>query len=172
MPDNLSGDLSALRPLLAQMQPKAVHLKEKNPLLRQRLFARKSEQIVHPVTPQLALFNEAKSFAEPATKENEEAVIASAKQRGKREPTPFDLLPIEVIHELPVHELTGTSGCGKQIIGEETSEQLEIVPIQIREISHRFPSIKYGFLGRLLSIGQSLQLLSTSKVSDQQRRND
>ena len=49
---------------------------------------------------------------------------------------PADLPRIEVIHELPEHELTCVCGCRKHAIGEEVSEQLEIVPMQIRVIKH------------------------------------
>ncbi|AKF43786.1 ISPsy5, transposase [Pseudomonas syringae pv. syringae str. B301D-R] len=42
----------------------------------------------------------------------------------------------EIIHELPEHELTCVCGCRKHSIGEEISEQLEIVPMQIRVIKH------------------------------------
>lgn len=104
MPDNLPDDLTALKQLLAQMQSKVVHLEEENALLRQRLFGRKSEQTVDPATPQLALFNEAESVAEPAAEEGEEEVVAPTKRRGKRKPLPADLPRIEVIHELPEHE--------------------------------------------------------------------
>ena len=136
MPDNLPDDLTALKQLLAQMQSKVVHLEEENALLRQRLFGRKSEQTIDPATPQLALFNEAESVAEPAAEEAEEEVVAPTKHRGKRKPLPVDLPRIEVIHELPEHELTCACGCRKHAIGEETSEQLEIVPMQIRVIKH------------------------------------
>jgi transposase len=37
---------------------------------------------------------------------------------------------------LPEHELTCVDGCRKDAIGEEVSEQLEIVPMQIRVIRH------------------------------------
>ncbi len=47
-----------------------------------------------------------------------------------------DLPRIEIIHELPEHELTCACGCRKHAIGEETSEQLDIVPMQIRVIRH------------------------------------
>lgn len=63
-------------------------------------------------------------------------MIAPTKRRGKRKPLPADLSRIEVIHELPEHELTCACGCRKHAIGEETSEQLEIVPMQIRVIKH------------------------------------
>jgi transposase len=59
----------------------------------------------------------------------EEEVVAPTKQRGKRKPLPADLPRIEGIHELPDHELTCACGCRKHSIGEEISEQLEIVPM-------------------------------------------
>ena len=136
MSDNLPDDLAALKQLLAQMQSKVVLLEEENALLRQRLFGRKSEQTADPATPQLLLFNEAESIDTPAPVEADEEVVAPTKRRGKRKPLSADLPRIEVIHELPEHELTCICGCRKHTIGEETSEQLEIVPMQIRVIKH------------------------------------
>ncbi|WP_370692695.1 IS66 family transposase [Pseudomonas sp.] len=116
------------------------YLREQNALLIQRLFGRKSEQTTDPVSPQLEFFNEAESLAEavPETPvaEVEEEVVAPAKRRGKRKPLPAELPRVEVIHELPEHELTCACGCRKQAIGEETSEQLEIIPMRVQVIRH------------------------------------
>lgn len=71
MPRDLPDDPVLLKQLLKQLleqmiseresdKGKIVHLEEENALLRQRLFGRKSEQSADPLTPQLALFNEAK----------------------------------------------------------------------------------------------------------------
>jgi len=143
MPKDLPDDPALLKQLLEQMlieresnKGRIVHLEEENALLRQRLFGRKSEQTADLATPQLALFNEAESIAEPVDEDAEEEVVAPAKRRGKRKPLPADLPRIEVIHELPEHELTCVCGCRKHAIGEEVSEQLEIVPMQIRVIKH------------------------------------
>jgi transposase len=136
MPDNLPDDLAALKQLFAQMQSKVVLLEEENALLRQRLFGRKSEQTADPATPQLLLFNEAESIDTAVPVEADEEVVAPTKRRGKRKPLSADLPRIEVIHELSEHELTCACGCRKHAIGEETSEQLEIVPMQIRVIKH------------------------------------
>ncbi len=136
MPDNLPDDLQLLKQMLAKMQSRVGFLEEENALLRQRLFGRKSEQTADPATPQLALFNEAESVVEAIDENAEEEVVAPAKRRGKRKPLPADLPRIEVIHELPEHELTCACGCRKHSIGEEISEQLEIVPMQIRVIKH------------------------------------
>lgn len=136
MPDNLPDDLAALKQLLAQMSSKVVHLEEENALLRQRLFGRKSEQTIDPATTQLALSNESESLAEPAAENTDEEVVTPTKRLGKRKPLPADLPRCEVIHELPEHEMTCVCGCRKHTIGEEISEQLEIVPMQIRVIKH------------------------------------
>jgi transposase len=136
VPDNLPDDPELLKQMLAKMQSRVGVLEEQVALLRQRLFGRKSEQAVDPATPQMALFNEAEHEVELACETTEDEVVAPAKRRGKRKPLPADLPRIEVIHELPEHELTCVCGCRKHAIGEETSEQLEIVPMQIRVIKH------------------------------------
>ncbi|KIQ30628.1 IS66 family transposase [Pseudomonas viridiflava] len=143
MPKDLPDDPSLLKQLLEQMlfereksKGRIVHLEEENALLRQRLFGRKSEQTADPATPQLALFNEVESVVEAIDENAEEEVVAPVKRRGKRKPLPADLPRIEVIHELPEHELACVCGCRKHAIGEEVSEQLEIVPMQIRVIKH------------------------------------
>ncbi|MNJ30425.1 Transposase IS66 family protein [compost metagenome] len=111
-----------------------VDLKEQIKLLRDRIFGRKSEQTLEPNTPQLALFNEPESEPMPAAGDADEEVVAP--RRGKRKPLSADLPRIEVIHELPEHELICACGCRKHVINEETSEQLDIVPMQIRVIKH------------------------------------
>ncbi|EPN54867.1 ISPsy5, transposase, partial [Pseudomonas syringae pv. actinidiae ICMP 19079] len=88
--------------------------KEQIKLLRDRIFGRKSEQTVEPNTPQLALFNEPESEPMPTVGDADEEVVAPVKRRGKRKPC----------------------GCRKHVISEETSEQLDIVPMQIRVIKH------------------------------------
>ena len=136
VPENLPDDPELLKQMLAKMQSRVGFLEEENALLRQRLFGRKSEQTADPATPQLALFNEAESVIEPIDEAAEEEAVAPTQRRGKRKPLPADLPRIEIIHELPEHELTCVCGCRKHAIGEELSEQLEIVPMQIRVIKH------------------------------------
>ncbi|MDO9624848.1 MAG: IS66 family transposase, partial [Pseudomonas sp.] len=147
VPETLPDDPVLLKQLLAQMvsarqldQGKIIQLQEQNALLIQRLFGRKSEQTADPDSPQLEIFNEAESLAdampEAPADEAEEEVVAPTKRRGKRKPLPAELPRVEVIHELPEHELTCACGCRKQVIGEETSEQLDIIPMQIRVIKH------------------------------------
>ncbi|MBX8552308.1 IS66 family transposase [Pseudomonas cichorii] len=150
LPDDLPDDPVLLKQLLLEALTRQVKtdavleaheghivdLKEQIKLLRDRLFGRKSEQTVEPNTPQLALFNEAESDPLLAVEDPEEDVVAPAPRRGKRKPLSADLPRIEVIHELPEHELTCACGCRKHVIREEASEQLDIVPMQIRVIKH------------------------------------
>ncbi|WP_423249287.1 IS66 family transposase [Pseudomonas syringae] len=143
MPEDLPDDPALLKQMLLEAQDAkeayATHiidLKEQIKLLRDRIFGRKSEQTVEPNTPQLALFNEPESEPMLPVGDAEEEVVAPVKRRGKRKPLSADLPRIEVIHELPEHELTCACGCRKHVISEETSEQLDIVPMQIRVIKH------------------------------------
>ena len=142
MPEDLPDDPVLLKQMLAQLlmertvdKGQIVDLKEQVKLLRDRLFSRKSEQTVETNTPQLALFNEPESLSVPPVDDDEE-VVAPTLRRGKRKPLSADLPRIEVIHELPEHEQTCACGCRKHVIGEEASEQLDIVPMQIRVIKH------------------------------------
>jgi transposase len=82
------------------------------------------------------LFNEPESVSIPLAGDTDEEVVAPTPRRGKRKPLSAELPRIEVIHELPEHELTCACGCRKHVISEETSEQLDIVPMQIRVIKH------------------------------------
>ena len=147
LPDDLPDDPVLLKQLLLEAlnrqeesaqayQTHIVDLKEQIKLLRDRLFGRKSEQTVEPNTPQLALFNEPESEPMSLVGDVDEEVVEPTPRRGKRKPLSADLPRIEVIHELPEHELTCACGCRKHAIGEETSEQLDIVPMQIRVIKH------------------------------------
>ncbi len=136
MPDTLPNDLDALKQLLAQAQSRVALLEEENALLRHRLFGRKSEQSTESSAAQLPLFNEAESLAEPRAQESDEDSVKPAKRRRKRKPLPAQLPRIDVVHALPEHELTCTCGCRKHEMGEEVSEQLDIVPMQIRVIRH------------------------------------
>lgn len=80
-------------------------LKEQIKLLCYRLFGRRSEQSLDPVTPQLMLFNEPESV-ELMEPEAEEEVVTLDRCCGKRRPLLADLPRIGVIHELLGHELT------------------------------------------------------------------
>src|SRR5574338_674507 len=56
--------------------------------------------------------------------------------RGKRAPLPAELPRIEVIHALPEAERMCACGTPMVEIGEEVSEQLDIVPMQVRVLRY------------------------------------
>ncbi|MHC8334922.1 hypothetical protein [Pseudomonas sp. LB3P25] len=54
---------------------------------------------------------------------------------GKRKPLSAELPRVEVIHELPEHELTCVCGCRKHVISEEISAGWKIMKKFGRELS-------------------------------------
>jgi transposase len=112
------------------------------------------------------LFNEPESQWVPAADDADEDVVAPTEPRGKRKPLSADLPRIEVIHDLPDHELTCACGCRKHVIGEQTSEQLDIVPMQIRVLKH--VRKVYGCRGcetAPVTAGKPAQLIEKSMAS-------
>jgi len=132
-------------------------LTEQLRLLRAKLFGRSSEKtpFEHP-----SLFNEAEQDTDgkedDATKidtddsttgqETESAVITvSGHTRSPkgRKPLSPDLPREEVIHDLPTEQkICGLDGHELVEIGREISEQLEIIPAQVKVLQHI--RIKYG----------------------------
>jgi transposase len=115
-------------------------LKEEIRILKHRLFGRKSEKL--PIgTGQLLLFNEAEagtaeeSIAPPETI----AVPAHERRRGCRKPLPDNLPRVEVVHDLTEEQKQCACGAQKSRIGEEVSEQLDIIPPKIQVIRNVRP---------------------------------
>src|SRR5690606_10572539 len=119
LPETLPNDPDELKQMLLEAlagrqsdHDTIQQLQEQVTLLRQRLFGRKSEQNADPNSPQLGMFNEAESLANETPAEDDEETVAPVpvKKRGKRKPLPAELPRIEVVHELPEHELTCDCG--------------------------------------------------------------
>ena len=95
---------------------------------------------------QLSLFNEAEAEVETSTASEvdaeSDAAVPPRKRRGKRA-LPADLERIEVRHELAAEERQCPhDGTALAVIGEETSEQLDIVPAKVRVLRH--VQVKYA----------------------------
>ena len=113
--------------------------------LQQKRFGRKSEKldIELPLLPGFEnLFDEA--GIEPADEPEEETLEQTADQektqkhkKPGRRPLPKDLPRERVVHDLPEEEKQ-CKCCGHQMIkfGEETSEQLDYIPAQIKVLVH------------------------------------
>lgn len=107
-------------------------------LLRAQLFGRKSEKtsVKSGVRP-LPLFDmpEPENSELPAEDEDNLVLVPahSRKKRGRKE-LPDDLPRVEVVHDLAEEEKVCGCGCRLSRIGEEVSEQLDIVPAKVRVI--------------------------------------
>ena len=60
----------------------------------------------------------------------------AARVRGKRAALPIELPRIDILHELSESERTAPDGTLMVVIGQEVSEQLDIVPMQVRVLRH------------------------------------
>lgn len=108
--------------------------------LRAQLFGRKSEKIKNEDGPQpLPLFDMPEPGGNEDDDEEEIIVPAHTRKRRGRKALPADLPRIEIIHD--INEADKICGCGCEMsrIGEEVSEQLDIVPARIRVIRNIRP---------------------------------
>ena len=115
-------------------------------LARHRLFGASSEQY----SGQSRLFDEAEALAHATTEAQDAAPIpaqihasedgndktATKAARGKRSPLSAELKRVDVVHDVPEDERTCPCGTPMVEIGQEVSEQLDIVPMQIRVLRH------------------------------------
>jgi transposase len=161
LPARLPDDVEALKALLLAQQAahqQAIaqtlehamrhidHLYEQFVLLRQRHFGASTEQSAG----QAHLFDEAEVLAAASTPNQDQAPIPSQSDaaadagkksagkpaRGKRAPLPSDLPRVDIVHEVPQDQRLCPCGTPMVEIGEDVSEQLDIVPMQVRVLRH------------------------------------
>ena len=126
---------------------RVAYLIEQMTLARHRQFGASSEQG--------RLFDEAEVLATDSASAQDVAPIPAApiaaepvpaapniKARGKRAPLPTELPRVVVVHDVPEAERTCPCGTPMVEIGREVSEQLDIVPMQVRVLVN--PRIRYG----------------------------
>ena len=142
----LPDDTDSLKGIIAELQDRYDKetglLLEQIRHLRDKLFGRKSEKVTTDsgVRP-LPLFDmpEPEDNELPDAEEEQVHVPAHSRKKSGRKPLPENLPRVEVIHDIPEEEKV--CGCGSQLsrIGEETSEQLDIIPAKIRVIRNIRP---------------------------------
>ncbi|MGV6816910.1 MAG: IS66 family transposase [Thiotrichales bacterium] len=127
---------------IASQQHHILHLTEQLNLAIQKRFAAQSEK--HS-PDQLGLFNEAEALeqedaaSEALAKEEAETIEVPAHQRKKpgRKPLPEMLPRVEVIHDLDeADKICPYDGQALKHIGDEISEQLDIIPAKIQVLRH------------------------------------
>lgn len=111
-------------------------LVEQIKLSRHKQFGTSSEKWAD----QMRLFNEAESIvdAEDSDKESDAIEVpAHHRKRGGRKALPPEIPRIDMVHELPESErICAHDGAVLEVIGETTTEQLDIIPAQVRVIRH------------------------------------
>ena len=94
---------------------------------------------------QARLFDEADALADSSTEADDMASIPAGippapadkkPGRGKRGALPAELERLEVLHDVPADQRTCSCGTPMVEIGEDVSEQLDIVPMRIRVLRH------------------------------------
>jgi transposase len=162
LPSVLPHDVAALKTLLVTQQTcfdaavaairKEAHdyvirMLEQAILARQRMFGTSSEQL----SAQSRLFDEAESLAqtslqaqdtapqapqEPADVAEPPASPSVKAGRGKRVALATGLPRVDVVHDVPADQRTCPCGTPMVEIGQDISEQLDIVPMQVRVLRH------------------------------------
>lgn len=103
-------------------------------------YGRKSESHISQL--KLDLFDEAECEAdakEPSDDKEEKETITYQRAKPKRNPLPKHLPREEIIHDIDDKDKICECGCEKKKIGEEVSEQLEVIPASITVIAHIRP---------------------------------
>lgn len=141
----MSLDVSAM-PEFDELRLDLERLKQENELLREQvrllraqLFGRKSERFGLPDGSQLLLFDELLAGIGKAEEPETIEVPAHTRKKVGRKPLPEDLPRVDVIHDISDEEKVCGCGCTKSRIGEEVSEQLDIIPATFRVIRHIRP---------------------------------
>ena len=161
LPSVLPHDIDALKTLLRAQQNAhtalietirqeahdyVIRMLEQAILARQRMFGASSQQMA----AQSRLFDEAEVLVQTSTEAQDTAPqepeqpltdVQSAKPdvkpaRGKRVALATGLPRVDVVHDVP--EALRTCACGTAMveIGQDISEQLDIVPMQVRVLRH------------------------------------
>jgi transposase len=136
-------EVEALRARLASREERLQLVEEENRWLKAQLFGRSSEKTPlearHP--DQVWLFNEAEALAK-AAESAPQSITIPAHERGKGGRRKLDAaLPrVEIVHDLPPEQKVCTEhGVALVRFGEESSEQLDYQPAQVRVIRNIRP---------------------------------
>jgi transposase len=147
-PEQLKELLSAINIKYSDLESEYSHLQEKYKSLQRMLYGKRSEKLTPEDEQQMRLFNEAEDeFREENESETREEATTevkghSRKKRG-RKPLPAHIDREEIIHDL-TKEDRACPCCGKErpVIGEITSEELDIIPPKM--IVNKHVRKKYG----------------------------
>lgn len=136
--EQLPDDIDALKMLLLQKQHRIDLLEEQILLMRDKHFARSSEQS----PDQYGFFDEAETESEESAPEvaseipSDNTASTPRKKTSGRRALPAELPRVRREYDLSTEQKTCACGCQLQAIGEDVSEQLDIIPAKIQVIQH------------------------------------
>ena len=135
LPDNVEE----LKEIVKQLNTDKIYLKEQVAYLTNKLYGSKSEKIKKDDGPDL--FNEAETGVDKNIPEPEKIEVKYTRKKGKsgRKPISDKFPRKEIIIDIPEAEKICACGAKMERIGEETSEKLKVIPMQIEVEKHIRP---------------------------------
>ena len=133
--ETLPDDPELLKGIIADLQNALDYKTEQFKALQQMLFASKSEKLTDEDRLQMRLFDEAENESDGSESLLEETITYTRKKKsGGRKPF-ADSIPREDVL-IDIDEDEKKCGCGHQLVrfGEEVSEQLDLIPAQVKVI--------------------------------------
>lgn len=134
----LANQLAPSHADIAHLSARIADLEAENRWLKQQLFGRSSEKREVPVpADQTWLFNEADALASPASETASITIPSHERKKPGRKAIAADIPRVEVIHDLPEAEkICPTDGTALACIGDERSEQIEVIPAKVQVLRH------------------------------------
>lgn len=139
----LSDDPLKLKEIIHHQQHRINQLEEFIRLQKHRQFGASSEKS----PDQGELFDEAEELIQADEDEEDQSdcdeeihaesiTTQSQPKKSGRKPLPAELPRLRIEHDLPESDKTCECGCQLTLIGEESSEQLDIIPAKIQVLVH------------------------------------
>ena len=114
-------------------------LQEQLHLAKLRHFGRKSEKVAYSQQMELGLFDEAcepENVTEIIEVDQTITIPGHKRKKSGRKPLPKELPRVQQIHDLADEDKICSCGCALTKIGEDKTEQLDIIPAKIQIIEH------------------------------------
>ncbi len=131
---DIEQEVVLLREQLSAKNQRIAQLEALLKQMRQQRFGASSEKLS---AYQIQLFDEAEAIEEASAEEETTTVPAHTRRKTRRISIPADLPREEIVYDLPdAEKVCPRDGTPLRAIGEESHEQLDIVPAQIKVFKH------------------------------------
>ena len=133
--EKLPDDPQLLKQIIGELQLGHRQLVDKYALLQRMIFGSKSEKLTEEDRHQLRLFTEAEDEQDeiPPDEQTKE-ITYTRKKRGGRKPLSDSIPRREILIDIPEDDKVCGCGCNLERIGEEVSEQLDVIPARVEVI--------------------------------------